>query len=1033
MSGSAGSDSPATAMVILHLGVAGGALYAWGERLRVDGNGPDRAGPESDPGPHPRGLAASELARALAEIGAGPDTEAREHLAWLPTHSGEPARVSGNVYGLGRLHADDPLLAWRIEAFPLDGERAQALLQHAAADPLFADGLAAGADLRYWARVLRLTPPARVRQQGLPGLLGGSGRDSVDWEPVFGGPVEDRLATSARTMPHVARALTGPPADRSAIAVLNRFIAAVSDAGVPSGPGFERELQRRAAAPRALESDADPNTGGTSFADPDSPGMAALVRSVPAWRRPIFDPGEASFRLEFHLAEPDSESDQHDGRWRLNFQLVAYENGESRPLAPDDWRSAQPVAGARGSWLLVRAQLLARLWAAAKICPAIAASLHSAHPSGQWLSTRQAYEFMSDLAYGLEAAGFGVAVPDWWEERGRAPRLAARARVSAPDLAADVRLTLDEVVDIDWELALGGRELKRQEVEALVQDQSPLVRFRGRWLEVDASDLAAASEFLGGQLRRRANLREVVRIAIGAVEVPHEFDFDGVAADGRIGNLLARLTDRAEFAALAPPQGLEGSLRPYQLTGYSWLAFLQRWGLGACLADDMGLGKTIQTLALLQRDYRQGNRSPVLVICPTSVVFNWKLEAERFTPQLPMLVHHGPDRAREEGFAAAAARQAIVVTSYDLLRRDVDFLARVRWGGVVLDEAQNVKNPDTGRARAARRLESDYRIALTGTPVENHVGELWSLMEFLNPGLLGSRRQFRERFQQPIQRHGDRSAVARLGRITRPFILRRLKSDRAVISDLPEKIESKEFCALSLEQARIYAEIAREAQGSIESAAGMRRRGRILKAIVRLKQVCDHPALLPGEQDQGPTRSGKLIRLSQMLEEVLDAGGSALVFSQFVKMGRIIERQVREQFDCPVRFLHGGVGRRRRQRMVDEFQSGSEPAVFVLSLKAGGLGLNLTAANHVFHYDRWWNPAVENQATDRAFRIGQTRGVQVHKMICAGTLEEKIDALLERKLAVTESVIGSGEDWLTELSDRELRRVLELGREALSG
>jgi SNF2 family DNA or RNA helicase len=445
----------------------------------------------------------------------------------------------------------------------------------------------------------------------------------------------------------------------------------------------------------------------------------------------------------------------------------------------------------------------------------------------------------------------------------------------------------------------------------------------------------------------------------------------------------------------------------------------------------MGLGKTIQTLALLQNDWESSQR-PTLLICPMSVVGNWKKEAERFTPDLPVLIHHGGKRFRGDTFAREAEQYALVLTSYGLLHRDLSLFQKVEWANVVLDEAQNIKNPETKQSQAARSLTADCRIALTGTPVENHVGDLWSIWQFLEPGFLGTQADFRRRYFIPIQVEHDPDAAERLKRLTGPFLLRRLKTDRSIIADLPEKLEMKVFCNLTREQASLYAAVVKELDRSLDRSEGIQRKGLVLGSLSKLKQVCNHPAQFLGDGSPIPDRSGKLSRLTEMLEEVLAAGDRALVFTQFTEMGDIIQRHLQETFGVEVPFLHGGVVRKNRDRMVARFQDETNgPQIFLLSLKAGGTGLNLTAANHVFHFDRWWNPAVESQATDRAFRIGQQRNVQVHQFVCVGTLEEMIDEMIERKKEIAAQVVGTGEAWLTELSNEELREVFALRQEAV--
>jgi SNF2 family DNA or RNA helicase len=466
--------------------------------------------------------------------------------------------------------------------------------------------------------------------------------------------------------------------------------------------------------------------------------------------------------------------------------------------------------------------------------------------------------------------------------------------------------------------------------------------------------------------------------------------------------------------------------------GVGWLAALRRYGLGACLADDMGLGKTIMVIALLLQARRaEIEAPPALLICPTSVVGNWQRELARFGPDLRVLVHHGTGRDTDQ-LAAQAASHDVVISTYALLHRDEAALTAVEWDAVILDEAQNVKNAATRAAQAARALPARWRAALTGTPVENRLADLWSIFQFLNPGYLGSAEQFRKRFAAPIERGGDPAAAARLRQLVGPFILRRLKTDRAIIQDLPAKNEMKVYCTLTREQATLYEAIVQTLLGEVEEAEGIQRRGQILAALTKLKQVCDHPALLLHDASALAGRSGKLARLTEMLEEVLAVGDRALIFTQYAEMGKLLQEHVQTTFGREALFLHGGTAATARDRMVARFQSeGAGPQIFLLSLKAGGTGLTLTRANHVFHFDRWWNPAVEDQATDRAYRIGQRRDVQVHKLLCAGTFEETLDQLIERKTALAESIVGTSEAWITELSTAELRDLFALRRDAV--
>jgi SNF2 family DNA or RNA helicase len=441
----------------------------------------------------------------------------------------------------------------------------------------------------------------------------------------------------------------------------------------------------------------------------------------------------------------------------------------------------------------------------------------------------------------------------------------------------------------------------------------------------------------------------------------------------------------------------------------------------------------VQLLALEAHARSMTRRPPTLLVCPMSVVGNWQREAERFAPDLTVYVHHGAERQTGHDLATEIADADLVITTYTTATRDAEFLARLEWDRVVLDEAQNIKNSSSRQSRVLRALPARHRVALTGTPVENRLAELWSVMDFANPGLLGPLAQFRARFAVPVERHNDTEAAARLRRITRPFVLRRLKTDPTIITDLPAKFELKQLCNLTTEQASLYKAVVDDMMGRIDRSEGIERRGLVLAAMTKLKQVCNHPAHFLGDGSSLADRSGKLARLEQILEEALADGDRSLCFTQFAAFGAMLVPYLAARFDTEVLFLHGGTSKRARDAMVERFQAKDDggPSIFVLSLKAGGTGLNLTAANHVIHVDRWWNPAVEEQATDRAFRIGQRSDVQVRKLMCIGTLEERIDLMIEEKKTLSQLVVGTGESWLTELSTDELRDIVSLSTEAI--
>ena len=739
--------------------------------------------------------------------------------------------------------------------------------------------------------------------------------------------------------------------------------------------------------------------------------LETLNQSVKQWRRPVegrqTQPGVT---LLFRLDEPG----KPESPWFLS---VLLHDGTRTYAFPNT--VAVPASGPR-----LGESLLVALGQAGMLFTPLARAGAHAESFGCPLSVEEAHAFMATSAPLLEASGYGVQIPDWW---GRTKTHTVMLEVDAQphETGAAALPSLDDKVDVNWTVTLNGERVTRQELEYLLAAQTPLVFFRGQWIQVNVRQLQDAVRVWQRKTVDTHSAKEVVQLALGTAG--HcGLDVSQVRGAGWLDPFLKRLCGEQAFEVLPPPPDFCGQLRPYQMRGFSWLVFLRAWGFGACLADDMGLGKTIQALAFLLHEKARGEKRPVLLIGPMSVLGNWMHETQRFAPGLKCLLHHGPQRWHGDSFVHEAQTYDVVITSYHLLYRDYLDLRKVSWAGILLDEAQNIKNPDTHQTQAARALQADYRIALTGTPMENHVGDIWSIMDFLNPGLLGKRADFREKFFRPIQSGTDPGARTRLRRVTTPFILRRLKTDKQIIADLPEKIESKIYCTLTLEQARLYEEVLQTFHREVELSEGIARRGLILAVLTRLKQVCNHPANYLGETDALARRSGKLARLEEMLEETFQGGESALVFTQYAEMGALLQRYLCQAFGREMPFLHGGVPRKERDRMVQAFQESDTPQAFVLSLKAGGTGLNLTRASHVFHYDRWWNPAVENQATDRAFRIGQTRNVMVHKFICGGTLEDRIDAMIERKTALASEIVTNGEAFLTELSNDELEDVLKL-------
>jgi hypothetical protein len=976
-----------------------------GEALAPPGSGGARRRGEAPA--HPFAVGAGELPGAedpgyatlvLPSTGAGP--LASPHLG-LPPRRGRPR-----------------LSAWRVPAVSV---------------PFVTGDLADGFDGRtapsfgYLAELCAFAADLVARGRVLPVIRPDGPRPRARWRPVITGADATRHAALLAAMPAAVRAERSRPGDVAGLPAADALYAALHH--------LVDGLVRTRLAEAGLSLTGEPwlaaLTGDPEF---DAPPRAAhtLAEQLDAWHADATT--GATVRVCFRLTALDEEEpDQPDAtgapaetttgdRWRLEFLLQPLDEPSVLVPAVEVWRDR--TAPLRRWTHHPQERLLAGLGRAARLFADLEAGLRVARPAQLLLDTEGAHRFLSHAAV-LDQAGFGVLLPAWWREPQRLG-LALEVRSGEPiapvlrDEAADLR----SIVDYRWHLALAGRVLTEDELADLARVKVPLVRLRGRWVYLDPERLAAGLAFLrhGGGTMTAGDALRLVRL-LPPEELPLPVTATG--GTGWIADLLAGDLDR-RIELLDDPPGLAGALRPYQRRGFSWLAFLDRLGLGACLADDMGLGKTVQLLALLLHA-RSERRGPTLIICPLSVLGNWQREAARFAPGLRVEVLHGAERP---GPGELLAGRDVLLTTYATATLDAGALAAVPWDRVVLDEAQHIKNSASEVARAVRRLPARTRFALTGTPVENRLAELWSIVDFVNPGVLGSAQTFRARYAVPVERYADEDAAARLRQAVRPFLLRRVKNDPAVIDDLPDKRYVRHLCGLTGEQVTLYQAVLDDMLNRIREATDKRRKGVVLAGMTKLKQVCNHPAHLLGDNSPLPGRSGKLERLEEILDSVLAGGERALCFTQFARFGAMLTPHLAARFGVPVRYLHGGTTAAARDAMVAEFQNDPRPGIFVLSLKAGGTGLNLTAANHVVHVDRWWNPATEAQATDRVFRIGQDRDVRVHTLICLGTLEERIDRMISDKGVLAERVVGTGEGWLTALSAAELRDLLALSPEA---
>jgi SNF2 family DNA or RNA helicase len=922
-------------------------------------------------------------------------------------------------------------------------------------------------------------------------------------------------------------------------------------------------------------------------ADPDAQeSLARLQRMFPLARRSpalsddsldeedwlsaigwISDP--TPFRAGLQLAEPE------DGRaWRLS--ILLQDRGQRERIVPWTEDLEAGDAGRDGvpeEWAahLGRIEKDARRWQL--LLPWLGGGGAPAFPLS--LSGDQAWRFLTEGSLRLIEAGYSVFLPAWWEQLKRSrPRLRAKLKSSVGG-GQQSMFGLDQLLQFDWKLALGEVELDEAEFARLLSEKERLIRLRGQWVQLDPEMLEQIRKVMSRVERKGLSMREVMELHLlggkdeeakvvggrsaggdptGSWSVRLEVELDEPAQE-----MIDRLTHVTTLSQHNVPEAFVGSLRPYQKDGMSWLLFLRSCGLGGCLADDMGLGKTIQWITyLLSVKERERPVAPSLLVCPTSVLGNWLKELQRFSPSLTVHLHYGTKRLRRSAFRAAAAQHDLVLTSYTLAQMDKTEFAAVEWDSICIDEAQNIKNAYTRQSAAVRSFRGRHRVALTGTPIENRLSELWSIFDFINPGYLGSLREFNHRFARAIEKEKDAAKITQMQQLIRPFLLRREKKDPAIELDLPQKNEAKVYVPLTPEQGTLYENYIQTMFGRLDMLSSMERRGMILAALTKLKQLCNHPALLLNEPVslQTAERSNKVMRLLEMVGELRAEGDRCLIFTQFVETGHLLQRLISQSLGENVLFLHGGTPRAARDEMIARFQDESsreagvpgsdggtgaaetarvevagaagstgadgvaegseadgaevelkmqpagvaksekgakdetsvagtaegaggeseaevepgftssrvsenvreagiaqgagdtrgirgaeaargardsrdsmENGIFILSLKAGGIGLNLTAANHVFHFDRWWNPAVENQATDRAYRIGQTRHVQVHKFVALGTLEERIDEMIAGKTALSDTVVGGGEQWITELSTDELRDLFSLRNE----
>ena len=742
------------------------------------------------------------------------------------------------------------------------------------------------------------------------------------------------------------------------------------------------------------------------------------------WRAQLqYEQFGADFDLCFRLIEAE---DEQLNDWAIALQMQSKKDPSFFIDLNDYWQNKDHKSDHFRRYFGedIDRQLLLQLGYASRIYPLLENVFNTRELTSLLpITESQALLFLREEAWKLKSFGYHIIVPAWWTEKGR-NRLRVKLNAAAPSekTANPVGyIGLDGLIDFNYTIAMGDQQISPEEWQWLMDAKSELVFFRGEWISIDKDEIANI-QTLVDQANKNDKQGNIQTLLQKAADDEHFV----MAYDDHIANIMQSLQEQDAISLIEPPKDLKATLRPYQLRGLSWLAYLERLGMNPCLADDMGLGKTMQIIALLLAKPRT---APALLIAPTSVIGSWHKELQKFAPSLRAIIHHGTTRAKLDEFTQSINGHDIVITSYGLVRRDKALFDKVQWSRLIIDEAQNIKNPTAAQTKAIFSMKADNRIALTGTPIENRLMDLWSIFNFLNPGLLDSKTVFRRHYELPVQRENNQQKKTMLKNIVSPFILRRLKTDKTIISDLPDKIEQKVYCELSIEQASLYQLIVNDIKSQLDNTDDAKSKKMVMiSALLRLKQCCNHPAqYLQDGSDFSPERSIKLQRLIETTKEAIQNNESILIFSQFTDICEKLQQIIKNQLGYTTHYLHGKTSRKQRETMIEAFQDPTSPAsVFILSLKAGGVGITLTKANHVIHFDRWWNPAVENQATDRAYRIGQQKTVFAHKFITLGTIEEKIDAMLEDKQALADGIIGADESWLTQLSSDNFIKMIQL-------
>ena len=1024
-------------MLVLHTSYLNNSFYVWAAQSFEELPEPPRMDKRDMAYPVPWAADYGEVSEALKKMGIRNNKkkelfdEFRRLYFLLPVSGGYPIPSSG-VLGEFPVSRDTPeLKRYSVDALEITYDEFCAIVKMVkeSGEKLTVSGILFAPDTLFSVKAFEYALIMAYRGSYIPDMEhSANDKFTAFWNPVFLAKYEEERRALINAVPPVVCSITenyDSVKMRSRKETADEIISGLLDKTI-------REACKSGTRGRKIDTENPQEIWMRALTWPRSPldmwedEMRSLYPHIRSWSESLKDMTAQPWRLYIKIDEPLPDSDV----WTLSWNIQSTRDYSVMIPAARVWSPSEADRA-----ILYRTDenprryLLNVLGSLSEFVPAVARSLDSPAPECAKLTSVELADFMQKYFPSAMELGIYVELPSSWDNIIERSKIAVKAVVKDEALSdTSTHISLDDELETKWFVTMNGETLNNNEVIYLTRINNPLTKIWGRWMLISHEEIEKAA-FAINKLPEKTERRDLLMSSFSGFY--KNIPISAVTGSEWLDTTRDILTGRRDITTEPQPETMNGELRPYQLKGFSWLSWLTKLGLGGCLADDMGLGKTIQTLALIEKVRCEGETRPVLLVCPTSVIENWKREAEKFLPHLPVFVHHGMRRKKGDKFKNTVAENALVITSYSLLYRDRELIKECQWCGVVLDEAQNIKNPDTRQSRSAREVPADWHIALTGTPVENHVGDMWSIMEFLVPGLLPNRTRFNREFLRPIQA-GNTAIAEKISKIISPFVLRRLKSDKNIISDLPDKIESKVFCSLNKEQAELYTKILTDLKENIADAEGIKRKGLILSTITGLKQVCNHPALYLKDDSMLEGRSGKFSRLTEIAEELIETNDRVLIFTQYAEMGKLIKNYLQETFGREVLFLHGGLSKENRDEMVRRFQEDEDaPLFFVLSLKAGGTGINLTRANHVILFDRWWNPAVEQQAIDRAYRIGQENNVQVHYFCCKGTLEERIEELILSKKALADAVIKSEETLFTELTDSELNELFALSCEAL--